>query len=69
MFEELMTETEAEKAYETEDMLIIPPQVDIPYINFEVSNYQNAEHSKLDRYTSRNVKPLSKEGIKKLLLK
>ena len=69
MFEELMTETEAKKAYETEDMMIIPPQVDIPYINFEVSNYQNAKHSKLDCYTSRNVKPLSKEGIKKLLLK
>lgn len=67
VFEELMAETEAKKAYETKDMLIIPPQVDIPHINFEVSNYQNARRSKLTHYTSRDVRPLSKEEIKKLL--
>lgn len=67
MFEELMTEVEAEIAFETEEMLIIPPQLEVPNIEFEVSDYQNARYSKLKRYTSRDVKPLSKEEIKKLL--
>ena len=67
IFEELMTEAEAEMAFETEDMLIIPPQVELPDIKFGVSDYQNARHSKLNRYVSRDTKPLSKEGIKKLL--
>jgi UDP-N-acetylglucosamine 4,6-dehydratase/5-epimerase len=69
IFEELMTETEAKMAFETEDMLIIPPQLEIPNIKFEVSDYQNATHSKLKRYISKDVEPLSKEGIKKLLFK
>ena len=68
IFEELMTETEAKMAFETEDMLIIPPQLELPNIEFEVSDYQNAVHSKLNRYISRDVKPLSEEEIKKLLL-
>jgi FlaA1/EpsC-like NDP-sugar epimerase len=67
IFEELMTEAEAKMAFETEDMLIIPPQVELPDIKFGVSDYQNARHSKLNRYVSRDTKPLSKEGIKKLL--
>jgi len=69
MFEELMTETEAKMAFETEDMLIIPPQLEIPSLKFEVSDYPNARRSKLDRHTSRDVKPLSQEEIKKLLFK
>jgi FlaA1/EpsC-like NDP-sugar epimerase len=69
IFEELMTETEAKMAFETEDMLIIPPQLEIPNINFEVSDYRNAVHSKLKRYISKDVEPLSKEEIKKLLFK
>lgn len=67
IFEELMTETEAEMAFETEDMLIIPPQIELPGIIFEASDYQNARHSKLNRYVSKDIKPLSKEEIKKLL--
>jgi FlaA1/EpsC-like NDP-sugar epimerase len=69
MFEELMTETEAKMAFETEDMLIIPPQLVIPSIKFEVSDYQNARHCKLNRYISRDFKPLSKEDIRKLVFK
>lgn len=69
IFEELMTETEAKMAFETDDMLIIPPQLEIPNIKFEVSDYQNAIHSKLKRYISKDVEPLSKEEIKKLLFK
>lgn len=68
MFEELMTENEARMAYETNDMLIIPPQLALPDINFAVSEYKGAKHSKLSRYSSRDLKPLSKTEIKKLLI-
>ena len=67
MFEELMTETEAKVAFETDKMLIIPPQLEIPSIKFDISDYQNAKYSKLNRYISRDVKLLSKEEIRKLL--
>ena len=69
IFEELMTETEAKMAFETEEMLIIPPQLEIPNIEFEVSDYQNARYSKLKQYISKDVEPLSKEEIGKLLFK
>lgn len=67
IFEELMTDTEAKMAFETEDMLIIPPQLELPDIKFEVSDYHNAQHSKLNQYTSRDLKFLSKEEIMELL--
>jgi len=67
VFEELMTWIEAEMAYETDEMLIIPPQLELSNIKFEVSDYQNANYSKLNRYNSRDVEPLSKAEIKKLL--
>jgi len=66
MYEELMTETEAKRAFETKDMLILLPQVDIG-INPKASDYKNAKISKLKRYISRDIKPLSKEGVRKLL--
>ena len=69
MFEELMTENEAKKAYETDEMLIIPPQIKLTSIDLKVSDYKNARISKLNRYISREVKPLSKEKTKKLLFK
>lgn len=69
MFEELMTKTEGEMAFETDEMLIIPPQIELQNIKFNVSDYKNAKHSKLDRYISREQKPLSKNEIRKLLFK
>jgi len=66
IFEELMTETEAEKAFETKEMLIIPPEAEFG-INLKTSDYKNAQKSKLKRYASRDVKPLTKEEINKLL--
>lgn len=65
MFEELVSETEGAKLFETEDMLIVPPQVELPNINFEISDYQNVVYSKLNRYTSREIEPISKEEIRK----
>ncbi len=66
IFEGLMTEKEAEKAFETKEMLIIPPQAEFG-INIKTSDYKNASISKLKRYASRDVKPLSKMEINKLL--
>ena len=67
MFEELMTESEAAVGFETDDMLIIPPQLEMPSLSFGISDYPNARHCTLGRYSSRDVKPISKEEIKRLL--
>ncbi len=67
LFEELMTETEAKNAFETDDMIIVPPQVEIPGTEFHIPDYTHARKSKLKRYISKDVKPLSKEKIKKFL--
>jgi len=67
MFEELMTETEAALAYETDEMLIIPPQLELKNIKFELKDYKDARYSKLNRYISKDVKPLSKKEIKKIV--
>jgi FlaA1/EpsC-like NDP-sugar epimerase len=67
MFEELMTESEASIGFETDDMLIIPPQLEMPSINYTVADYPGARHCTVGRYSSRDLKPISKEEIKKLL--
>ena len=64
-----MTEVEAEMAFETEDMLIVPPQIELQNIRFGLTDYQNARQSRLKKYTSRDIKPLSKAKMKNLLLK
>ena len=66
MYEELMTETEAAFAFETDNMLIIPPQLEMPNLHFNVSDYPNAKTCTFSRYSSRDVKPISKEEIKRL---
>lgn len=67
MFEELMTESEAAVAFETDDMLIIPPQLSMPSINYTISDYPNARQCSMTRYSSRDLQPISKEEIKRLL--
>jgi len=67
MYEELMTETEAAFAFETDTMLIIPPQIEMPSIHYDVSGYLNARLCALGRYSSRDTKPITKEEIKRLL--
>jgi FlaA1/EpsC-like NDP-sugar epimerase len=68
LFEELMTEIEAKMAFENDDMVIIPPQLELPGIEFKVTDYQDAKKCKLHRYSSRDISPISKEEIEKLLL-
>ncbi|PNX53280.1 MAG: hypothetical protein BV458_05365, partial [Thermoplasmata archaeon M9B2D] len=67
MFEELMTESEAAVAFETDDMLIIPPQLSMPSINYTILDYPNARQCSMTRYSSRDLQPISKEEIKRLL--
>lgn len=69
MFEELMTENEGKMAFETDDMLIIPPQIELENIKFDVSDYKNARYNKLNRYISSEQKTISKNEIKILLFK
>ena len=67
IYEELMTESEAQVAYETDDMLIIPPQIELSNISFGVKDYHNARQSTLKRYISKEVRPLSKKMIATIL--
>jgi len=67
MFEELMTESEAAVGFETEDMLIIPPQLEMPGLSYTVADYPNAKRCTMNRYSSRDIKPIPKEEIKRLL--
>jgi len=69
MYEELMTETEAKYAFETDDMLIIPPQVELPGIKFTISDYPKAKICKLTRYSSKNVKPITIKKVKEFISK
>jgi len=66
MYEELMTESEAAVAFETDDMLIISPHLEMPSISYAVSDYANARPCTLGRYSSRDIKPISKGEIKRL---
>lgn len=66
-YEELLTESETRKVFETEHMLIIPPQIEFPDMKYEQSDYPNAHISNFNRYTSREIQPLSKEEIKALI--
>ena len=67
MYEELMTENESEKAFETKDMFIIPPTSDFQNGEYLVKNYSNAKKSKMQSYASRDVKILNKSEIQKML--
>ena len=67
MFEELMTEVEARTALETDEMFIVRPQVEIPSLKVPKVDYQNATAAQLKGYLSKDIKPISKEEIRRLL--
>lgn len=67
MFEELMTEVEARTALETDGMFIVRPQVEIPSLKDRKVDYQNATAAQLKGYPSKDIKPISKEEIRRLL--
>ena len=67
-YEELLTEMETKKVFETEDMLIIPPQLEFPDMKYEPSDYPNTHISTFNKYNSREIKPLTKEQIRTLIV-
>jgi len=65
-YEELMTEEEARRSLETDDLFIILPQLD-EVKSIERGNYADAKKTPSKSFNSRDSKLLSKEGVKKLL--
>lgn len=66
LYEELMTEDEARKALESEDMFIVLPEMlELPY----KPNYLSTSHVEVKAYTSKEEEHLSKEEIRKILHK
>lgn len=68
MYEELMTEDEASRSLEREDMFIILPEMIEEILNLDKSAY-NATSIKSKEFISRDSIPLTKEEIKAILLK
>jgi FlaA1/EpsC-like NDP-sugar epimerase len=65
-FEELMTQNEAENAIETNDILIVPPHKEFG-INLKPSDYKNGRKSKLKSYVSKDMKPLERKEVERLI--
>jgi UDP-N-acetylglucosamine 4,6-dehydratase len=68
MYEELMTEDEARRSLEREDMFIILPQIEDERTKIEISAY-NAVQIRSKDYISKDVAPIKKEQIKNILMK
>jgi len=66
LYEELMTEEEARRALETEDMFILLPEIEeLSYI--DKTFYPSTSQAEIKAYTSKDTKYLAKEEIKELL--
>jgi FlaA1/EpsC-like NDP-sugar epimerase len=63
MHEELMTEDEASRSFESEDLYVILPSYEA------AKGYQGFKPAKLTRYTSKDVKLLSSEALRELCRK
>jgi len=68
MYEELMTEDEASRSLEREDMFIILPEITDNLLKFNESVY-NATQIRSKDYVSRDAAPINKDEIKAILLK
>ncbi|PWB52446.1 MAG: hypothetical protein C3F06_07775 [Candidatus Methanoperedenaceae archaeon] len=66
MYEELMTEDEAARSLEREDMFIIPPEMREELPDWDESKY-NATSIKSKDFISKDVLPITKEQIKSIL--
>jgi UDP-N-acetylglucosamine 4,6-dehydratase len=68
LYEELMTEDEARRALETEEMFIMPPEIkELVHINKTI--YPSVSEAEVKAYTSRDEKHLSKAEIREILYK
>jgi len=66
MYEELMTEDEASRSLEREDMFIIPPLLKNDISKYDESAYDAVPIRSKD-YVSKDVKPLTKDEIRAML--
>ena len=68
MYEELMTEDEAFRSLERNDLFIILPQIEDELTKIDVSAY-DAVPIKSKDYVSKDAVPITKHDIKKILIK
>jgi UDP-N-acetylglucosamine 4,6-dehydratase len=68
MYEELMTDDEASRSLERDEMFIILPEIKDELSNFDESIYE-AINIKSKDYVSKDVVPLTKDEIKEILQK
>jgi len=68
MYEELMTEDEAFRSFERNDMFIILPQIEDELTKIDVSAY-GAVPIKSKDYVSKDAVPITKDEIKTILIK
>jgi FlaA1/EpsC-like NDP-sugar epimerase len=66
LFEEIMTQSEAERSLETQEMFIVLPEI-AEYPPIEKSHYPNAKPAKSRCYRSNEVEVLSKQEIEDML--
>lgn len=70
LYEDLMTEEEAETAMETDELFIVLPMIVYsPQARLTKHTYPNARKSQVQRYSSKTTPLLDKEGIRALLRK
>lgn len=69
IYEELMTDTEAGFALETNEMFIVLPQINIHGLIMDPVEYKDSKKTKIQRYASEDFKPISKTEIIELLTK
>lgn len=69
LHEELMTDVESRNALETKEMFIVLPQVEVPGFKIEEVMYPGAKKIQTKTYNSKEVSPLSKSEIRRLLNK
>jgi len=67
--EDLMTEQEAKKALETPDKFIILPQITNSYFDETIRNYKNSFKTEREKFSSKDITPLSKQELKNLILR
>jgi len=66
LYEELMTEDEARRALESEDMFIVLPEMK-ELTHTDKSFYSSTSHAEIKAYTSKDEKYLTKEEIREIL--
>ncbi len=69
MFEELMTEEESKRAFDTGDMFVVLPELKELFDETRNGPYSKMKKARQQTYSSANAKPLSRESIKEMLSK